>query len=287
MGMGFIGFSIALLATVGFSVVVPIVATSTKRIGSVATMFLFQGLGIPLFALLIPLMPPTPTVTHIPMILLIGVLFTFVYLLFLQATKIGTVSVVGTINQLFMVVTTLLGIIVLHESVTFGKSIGLFLTFIGVVLLGFQLPKKHGDSMKLLSGVPFAFLSAFGTGVYLFFLAISSRSDGWFFTALFIRIAITATSLVVLFFRQYNFASLIYKTPWKLLLLAAACDVGAFSLYNYAISRYEVSTITIITASQSAFIALLSWKFLKEKLSYQQIVGLVIVIFGLFSLQLQ
>jgi drug/metabolite transporter (DMT)-like permease len=87
--------------------------------------------------------------------------------------------------------------------------------------------------------------------------------------------------------REYNFSSLQKNAPWKLLLLAAACDVGAFSLYNYVISAYEVSTITIITASQAAVIALLSWKFLKERLTLQQIVGLGVVLLGLISLQLR
>ncbi len=279
--------ALALLATIGFSVVVPLVATSTKRIGAVATLLLSQGLGIPLFIFLIPFMPPIPDQTHIPAILGIGIAFTFVYLLFLQATKIGSVAVVGTINQLYMVVTTILGILLLSESTTPWKLLGLLLMFVGVVLLGFQKPNKNIGSIQLLSGVPYALISAFGTGIYLFTIAITSRTDGWFLTALFIRVAITATTMTILLLRHFDFSSLLKKAPWKLLIFAGACDVGAFSLYNYVLSTYEVSTVTIITASQSAFIALLSWKFLKEKLSKQQILGLIVVLFGLVSLQLR
>lgn len=279
--------ALAILATIGFSVVVPLVATSTKRIGAVATMFLFQGLGIPLFALLVPVMPPIPPETHIRVILTIGVAFTFVYLLFLRATKIGTVAVVSTVNQLYMVVTTLLGVWLLGESFTIWKILGLCLMFIGVLLLGFQKPTKKISSIQLLAGVPHALFSAFGTGIYLFSIAMTSRTDGWFLTALFIRVAITLTSFVVLLIRKYNFSSLQKNAPWKLLLFAAVCDVGAFSLYNYVISAYEVSTITIITASQAAVIALLSWKFLKERLTLQQVIGIGVVLGGLISLQLQ
>ncbi len=278
---------LAILATIGFGAVAPLVATSAKRIGAVATLFLFQSIGVPLFAFLIPFMPPTPADTHIPVIIVIGVVFTFVYLLFLRATQLGTVAVVGTINQLYMVVTTLLGIWLLGESFTLWKILGLFCMFIGVLLLGFQKPKRAISSVQLLAGVPHALISAFGTGIYLFAIAMMSRTDGWFLTALFIRIAIAVTSFVVLVAREYNFSTLTKNAPWKILILAALCDVAAFSLYNYVISAYEVSTITIITASQAAVIALLSWKFLNERLTHQQVIGLGVVLGGLICLQLQ
>lgn len=284
--MDIIGFLLAILATIGFAAIVPIAASSTKRIGSVATLLLLQGMGIPLFLFLLPLAPSTPTETHIPVILLIGILFTFIYLLFLKATKIGSVTIVGTINQLYLIVTTILSVIFLQESFTLWKATGLLCTLTGVILLGFQLPNKRGDSMKLLAGVPYALLSAIGTGIYLFSLALTSRSDGWFLTAFFIRVAITLTSFVILLLRQYNFSGLFKHAPWKLLFLAAACDVAAFSLYNYAIANYEASTITIITASQAAIIALFSWKFLHEKITKQQLLGIVVVLIGLISLQL-
>lgn len=284
--MDLMGFTLAILATVGFAAVVPVAAASTKRIGSVATLLLLQGMGIPLFLILIPFAPEPPVDSHIFGILTIGILFTFVYLIFLKATKIGTVSVVGTINQLYLVVTTILGVILLQESFTLWKAIGLLCTLSGVFLLGFQLPKKRGDSVKFLAGIPYALLSAFGTGIYLFSLALTSRSDGWFLTALFIRVAITVTSFAILLLRHFNFSGLLNRAPWKLLLLAAACDVAAFSLYNYCIATYEASTVTIITASQAAIIALLSWKFLKEKITRQQLLGIGIVLLGLISLQI-
>lgn len=285
--MDLLGYLLAIIATIGFSMVVPMVATSTKKVGAVATMFLFQSIGIPFFIFLVPIMPPIPTETHIPLIMGIGALFTFIYILFLHATRIGSVAVVGTVNQLFMVVTTVLGVLLLNESFTLWKLIGLLLTFTGILLLSTKRHTKGIRSVQVLAGVPHAIISAIGTGVYLFSIAMTSRSDGWFITALFIRVAIAITSGIILIVRQYNFSSLPGNAPWKLLVFASMCDVAAFSIYNYAIAQYEVSTITIITASQSAFIALFSWKFLKEHLTMQQVLGLFVVLGGLISLRLQ
>lgn len=284
--MNLTGLALALLSTIGFGTVTVLVTQSTRKIGPIASLFLYEALGIPLFLFLIPMMPTTPVRANIWPIMIVGILFSFVYLLFLHAAKIGTLAIVGPINQLYMVITTILSVLFLHEPFSLWKGTGMFFVFAGVVLLGLQLPRKK-KSFQLLASVPYALVSAVGTGLYLYAIAILSRTNGWFLNALFIRIAISATTFVVLLFRHFNFSILRKNIPWKNLLLAASFDVMAFSLYNYTIAHYEVSTITIITATQSAVIVLLSWKLLKERLNKQQVVGFFVILAGLVSLQLR
>ena len=240
-----------------------------------------------MFLFLLPIAPLHMDSFHPLPIMGIGACFSFIYLLFLYSTKIGSLPVVSTVNELFMVVTTILGVLLLGETLTPWKLTGMLLTLLGITLIGFKLPTRKKTSLSLLAGVPYALVSAIGTGVYLFATAIASRTDGWFITALFIRIGIALAMFGTLVYRRYNFSSLKKSAPWKILFTAAAIDVAAFSLYNYTIAEYEVSTPTIITASQAAIIALLSWKFLKEKLNRQQLLGLLVVLCGLVSLQLQ
>ncbi len=121
--------------------------------------------------------------------------------------------------------------------------------------------------------------------MYLYFLAISSRSIGWFLTVVTIRTAIAVTTFLILLYKHYDFAVLKTQTPWRSIFAAAALDVGAFSLYNYTIANYEVSTVTMITSLQAAVIVLFSWIVFKEKLNRQQFIGLGVAIAGLFTLQ--
>ncbi len=275
----------SLVATIGFGLVAVLVTKTSRKIGPVPTLFLFQGLGVPLFALLLPIAPPAPAHVNLIPLIILGIAFSFNYLLFLHATKIGTLAVVGPIGQLYMVFTTLLGVAFLGESFELSKFISMSLIIIGVILLGLNLPKKKEKIFTLLTGVPHSFVSSIGTGIYLYFLAIFSRSIGWFLTVVTIRVAITITTFFILIYKKYDFSLLKTQTPWKSIGIAAALDIGAFSLYNYTIAHYEVSTVTIITSLQAAVIVLFSWIVFKEKLNKQQLIGLAIALLGLVSLQ--
>jgi drug/metabolite transporter (DMT)-like permease len=280
------GLVLALLATLLFGVNAVFLARVTRKIGPLASLFLFQGLGVPLFVFLIPLAPPTSPHLNLLPIAILGILFSFVYLIYLQAVKVGELAVVGPINQLYAVVTAILGIIFLHESFGVWKIIAMLFIFAGVILLGVRFQKLKSKSSRLLAGVPYVLVSALGTGIYLYVLTLAARDIGWFFSALGIRVAMSATLFCILLLRHFDFSTLKTQTPWKSIILAAALDVGAFSLYNYAISHYEVSTVTIITSLQAAVIALFSWIILKEKLNKQQIIGLIVAVVGLVSLQM-
>lgn len=277
---------LSLVSTIGFGLIAVFVTQTSRKIGPVPALFLFQVLEIPLFAFLLPFAPPFPTNPTILPIVAVAALFSFNYLLFLHAAKIGNLAVVGPIGQLYMVVTAILGVVFLHESFGLGKLLSILLIMTGVILLGLQLPKKKERVFRLLAGVPHSFLSSIGTGIYLYLLAIFSRANGWFVTVITIRITIALTTFVLLLVQRYKFSTLRRQTPWKSIGAAAILDAVAFSLYNYAISYYEVSTVTIITSLQAAVIVLFSWIVFKERLNKQQVVGLVVALAGLISLQL-
>jgi drug/metabolite transporter (DMT)-like permease len=277
---------LALIATLGFGINSVLLAKVTRKIGSIPALFLFQGLGVPLFIFLVPIMPTVQSQLNLWPIIITGILFSFVYLVYLQAVKVGDLAVVGPINQLYVVVVAILGIIFLHETFGIWKIIAMVLILTGIVLLGMRFKKSKIQSSKLLAGVPYILVSALGTGIYLYILTLSSRGNGWFFTALTIRISMSVTLFSILLLRHFDFLKLKTQSIWKDILLAAALDVGAFSIYNYTIAHYEVSTITIITSLQAAVIALFSWILLKEKLNKQQIIGLIVAVIGLISLQM-
>lgn len=231
----------SLVAAVGFGFVAVLVTKTSRKIGPVPALFLFQGLGVPLFMLLIPVTPPTPTQFNLLPLIVLGSLFSFNYLLFLHATKIGRLAVVGPIGQLYMVVTAILGVMFLGEPFGPAKIVSMILIMVGVILLGLELPKRKEKVFTLLAGVPHSFISSVGTGVYLYFLAIFSRSIGWFLTVVTMRTAIAVTTFLILLHKRYDFAALKTQTLWKSVFTTAALDVGAFSLYNCTSATYEVS----------------------------------------------
>ncbi|HUD20425.1 MAG TPA: DMT family transporter [Patescibacteria group bacterium] len=281
-----IAFLLAIISTIGFGTTTICTTKVTRKVGAIASLFLYQLVGIPLFLFLIPLMPKTPSSISLWPLFALGAFDAFSYLLFMIATKVGEVSILGTIIQFYMVVTTLLGVVFLHESFHLYKILGLILIFAGIVLFGLQLSGKNIKSVKILQGVPLAFISSIGVGIYLFFVAIVTRTDGWFLTALVIRIAITITTGILLLFQRISINRLIKETPWKAVGLAAVLDVIAFSVYNIAVGRYEVSSVTMVVATQPVVMVILANKLFGERLSRRQIIGFCIILAGLISLQL-
>ena len=278
---------LTIISTIFFGTVTVYATKVSRKVGAVPALFLYQALGIPLFLLFVPIMPQMPTHFSAGPTLLLGALSTFAFILFYYSTTIGELPVVGTVNQLYLVVTTILGIWLLHEPFAALKILGFILVFIGIVLFSFKLTGREKKNIKLLRGVPHSFLSAVGIGVYLYFVAIFSRTNGWFLTALLIRVAISVTALIVMVIQRQNIVSILKQTPWKDAIMAAALDVIAFSLYNFVVGRYEFTSATIISATKCVITVVLANKLLGEHLTKRQIIGFCIILAGLISLQLK
>ena len=157
----------ALLSTIGFGLIAVFVTQTSRKIGPVPALFLFQVLGIPLFAFLIPLAPRAPDSPSLLPVIFAAVLFSFNYLLFLYSAKIGQLAVVGPIGQLYMVVTAMLGIVFLGESFGLGKLLSMILILIGIILfpnfiiISNQLPAGRGNSIGSKNRILFLFFFFF------------------------------------------------------------------------------------------------------------------------------
>ncbi|HYK08806.1 MAG TPA: DMT family transporter [Candidatus Eisenbacteria bacterium] len=270
----------ALLPTLIFSAMWLFASKATKSTSALKSLFLFQLLGLPVFIFLIPFMPHGVTLHAMPL-LLIGLFYSFVFLLYFYAIKIGNLSIIVPISEASVVITVVLSVLFLHESFGLLKAIGTAVLLVGVIGVGLHIQKR---SAGILQGVPQVLLSTLGTGVYFFLVGIAARENGWFWTALFIRIAIAATAYVLLLIRGQG-SNIFKNVPWKLFIVASILDVIGFSLYNYAVISFEVSYVSLIMTSQALFIAILSYYFLKEKLRLYQVAAIFLIIAGLIALQ--
>jgi drug/metabolite transporter (DMT)-like permease len=138
----------------------------------------------------------------------------------------------------------------------------------------------------LFTGTIPALISTVGTGIYSYFDAISSRLSGWYYTSLGIRIVIPCVILIYFSLKKERISGLFKSVPWKWVVPAALCDVIAFTSQNYAVIKYDISYVTIMSKAAPIISALLAVIFLKEKLRPYQVVGLLIVVFGIISLNI-
>lgn len=194
-------FSISLIPAVAWGIMWFFVTKAIRDMEVFQSQFLFQLVGIPLLLLLLPFIPHTISTFNLPLLIGLGILETFVLTLYFYALKIGELAIVGPINNVNILITVFLAVVFLHDSIYPLKVFGIIAVLMGVILLGLKLQTiKKGVS--LYKGVAPALLSTIGTGTYLFFVSISSRINGWYYTSLGIRVVMPITILAIFFIQK-------------------------------------------------------------------------------------
>ncbi len=281
-----IPFLLSLSAMVCWGILYFLNAKLSRSIGPLVTLFLFELLGIPLLLIIAPFFLESVTMRGILTLTSLGIFDTFIWLIFLYATTIGFLPLVTVLGDIYIVITTALGVLLLHESFSIYKGLSVFMVLFGAIFLSVNLRLflKTRKNMLFNGALP-ALISAIGVGLYLFLVTPAVRSFGWFNSSLIIRIAITLFTLIIILWRKIPIKW--SKIPWKIAFGAAFVDVVGFILYNIAVQKYEVSYITIITSASSLVTVFLSYIFLKEKLTKPQLIGVLLVICGIILLQLR
>ena len=250
--------------------------------------FVFQLIGIPPL-LLLPFVLHGVVTLHgtsafnLPLLIGIGVLQTFAFSLYFYALKIGKLAIVVPIYQAYILVPISLAVVFLQEVIYPLKVFGIVAILVGVILLGFNL-KSIDSTISPYKGVFPALISSIGIGLFAFFLSISSRINGWYYTSLGVRFIIPSTILVIFCVQRRNIIKIFTRVPWRWVIPAALFDVLAFSLENFAFTRYEVSYVAVILSASPVFSTLLAMIFLKEKLQFYQWIGFLLVLGGIISL---
>lgn len=281
-------FLFAFSALISLGVAWFFAARASKNMDPLTSLFTFQVTGVPFFLFLLPWAQFEVNFHSIIPIVLVGVFETFVMLLLFRALKLGDISVVIPISDSYVVVTVLLSILLLGESLTSPKIVGMILVMLGITLVSTKIRSSELNKVfSIKKGVVSALLAAIGTGIYFFLVGMVVKGSNWFMTALGIRIAISITSFIILIAKRENMKKMWHGVVWKWILPGALLDVLGFSFYNIALSFSEVSYATIMISAQSLVTVLLGYFILKEKIISQQWIGIFTGLAGLIILQLK
>lgn len=256
-----------------------------RLVGSFKGVFFSQFFGVPLLLLLLPFQDFHRSFNLLPIVLL-GVADASVWWLFAYAARVGNIAVVGPLFQTSFITTVILGILFLGEPLTQNKLIGGGLVLLGIVLLSVKRDLSSEERLirRFHRGVWPALLAAIGAGAYLFFLAPLSRANGWIITTIVVRISIGATMALVGLWRKTSFFADWRRNPWPIIIGMSFLDQLALATYNFAVTRLDVSLVSIIVSASTLVTVVLAAIFLKEKLTNVQKVGALTVVAGLIGL---
>jgi bacterial/archaeal transporter family protein len=217
---------------------------------------------------------------------LILLVISALYITYYYAIGKGELALTGTVIAGYPIITSILSVIFLKESLTILQIVMICLTIFGGILIA--LPSKGISKVKINSWIIFAIGAAFSLGIADFL----------------IKIAINRTNVNTynLYYPlSYLFCLYIYwladkkgrrfpkKTKpgiWFYTLFGIGLIETGLLFFNVALSKGQVSLVSPISSTYAALTVILAVIFLKEKLSKIQIIGTICMVAGIIFVAL-
>jgi drug/metabolite transporter (DMT)-like permease len=286
----------------GWGTIDLLAARLSRKVGFLLSGVLVQCGAFALTALLAPALLVVPATINWLGLAVLGVTGVLVYLLFYRALTIGAVSIVAPITGSWGMITALLGIVFLHETATPVRLASIVLVTAGIVAISLDwVAVRRLARTQLLPGAGAALVAALGWGVTYLWLGPLNREMGWYFTTLgtrafgmlaFIPIVLLRPALA----RSVSASCLHPRrgpkgtragVPWVMVLGIIVVDVIAFTTYNFAVTRYEISLVSIVASASPLVSVALAHLTLGERLNRPQLAGVVLVLVGLAGLNVK
>jgi len=218
-----------------------------------------------------------------------GLIAMVAYAVHYHALELGPVAVVSPVGAGYAVVGFALAVLALGEHPGPAALLGGLITIGGVFLVSANLPLLRAGLHERPPGLWWAVGSAVGFGVAGFILGVIAKdSNDWVATLFTTRLVLVLAYIPLLVARRRTFHKFAGATAAAYVAAAAA---GAFDLmgvasYSAGATRGYLSVVLAASAIFPAIAVALSVVFLKERLVFNQYVGIAVVIGGLLLLAL-
>ena len=176
--------------------------------------------------------------------------------------------------------------ILFRERLRIINYTGILLSFIGVLIFILNSDGSMSFNIKGLALLMFAVLSAVGYNLTL------SRLVGTYSPVYIVNVQnIIGAVLFLPIFLVLDFSNFI-NTPFTFELflpiieLSVFASCGAFILFAYSVKHMGITRANVFSNSIPVFTALFSFILFSEKLTLQNIIGMAVVITGLFLSQM-
>ncbi len=212
--------------------------------------------------------------------LVAGVLLGLHFLTWMKSLFLIPVSLSTTLVVMYPAITALLDHIVLKEKIDVRQVIGLLTAFIGIVIMlnpGFQMNNQYlYGSLLALSGAFFA--------AGYFFIGRITRLEGNSVTEYTIpTYSIASITILLIGLTTDSFFTIFPPKTWcYLLLLAIIPMIGGHTVMNYLLKHMKTYGVTSIALGEPVGATILAYIFLSQTISPRIILGMSIVLTGLF-----
>lgn len=281
------GIIFGLTTMLCFGVVDFLSKKAVDYVGAYGTLFWLRIIMvIPLTVyLLCALSIPIMNSTTIVLVVIAGLLVVLGWFLYYKALdKGGQISIVAPIANSWPLLTTLIGLIILKESLETNQIISIILIFIGVILILTEF-EKLTLSKKIATGSTFAILCAVSFGVWGFLNDAVVTEIGAISTVIFVEIITSILAITFIPLSKYKI-KLPNKESLRVLAAMAAIEITGMIAFCMGLQTGLVSVISPIVATQILPPVILGCIFYKEQLQRTQKLGILFVTLGLIGISL-
>lgn len=217
--------------------------------------------------------------TTIIFLILSGISTGMSWLCYFKALQLGNVNKVTPIDKSSTILTMILAMIFLGESITFLKVISIILIGVGTYLM---IEKKDDDKQakdnKWL-------IYAFGSAIFASLTSILGKVgiegvESNLGTAIRTIVVLIMAWLVVFVTKKQGEIKAIDKKSWKFLLLSGLTTGLSWLCYYKALQDGQASIVVPIDKLSILVTIAFSYIILKEKLKKKSIIGLILIVVG-------
>jgi len=259
------------------------------QIGDIKTLIASQFIGgsfLTIYFLIKNLSIPSITLNIFVYILILAVLDSIGYLLLYKAFQKGVMSIVSPIAASAAGFSVIVSFLIFKEKITSSGLMGIILIFLGILVTFTDIKdlKKNLFKSNLKAGV----LEALGVMVFLglWFVLWDNFISGkeWIFWLLILKFLMGILLSIYFYFTSKGenlFTG--YKPVIWILIPVAILDVVAYlgTTWGYSVSSNTTGLITVLSNAYSVPVIILSYIFLKERVTIQQFVGICCIILGI------
>ncbi len=267
-------------AMFGWGIADFLIQKTVKKIGSLETLAWITVLGAIILIPLILYEGLNLTRTNVIFLIFLGAVTFTAGLLDFKALAIGKLAVMETIMAIELPLTILLGVLAFQERLNFLQVALVTSVFVGIVLASVNFKNIHhrdflekGSLLAIASGLLIAFVNFFSADQAKSLSPLMAIWFPWLSCGMICLIYISR-------FKKNHFKNFVKQSfgHWRLILIVAVIDLGAWLFYAFAVAKEELSITIAITESYIVVAIILGVLINKEKIRPAQYLGSALAI---------
>ncbi len=204
-------------------------------------------------------------------------------LFFYKGLEAGKTSIIIPIASSWSIISVLVGVFLLSESLSAVQLVGIPLVVIGTVLASFKAGEdSKGKANGLAGGIPYVLLAVGSWGFMFPIIGVLSKSLGWLWPVFF-----TSVGSAAILFAYASINKIDVSFPRDITArfgVYSAANSAAFLLYSIASGYGSIAIVSTIVAADPLMVLVLAYVIMHERLRRNQVLGILIILFGIVAI---